>query len=58
VRVAAWLELDRDVEGLRYVLRFFAAQPVEPGDDLGELIRVLDADGEEALISDRPAQRL
>src|SRR5438874_9829811 len=56
-RVAAEVELDGNVEGLRRAVACLPAEPPELGGDLGELVRVLDAHGEEALVPDRAAER-
>src|SRR5918996_6384673 len=55
-RVAAGLELNGNVEGLRRAIPRLSAEPPEFGGDLGELVRVLEADGEEALVPDRAAK--
>ena len=49
-RVAAGVELDCNIEGLSRAVPRFPAEPPELGGDLSELVRMLDAHGEEALV--------
>ena len=57
-RIATRREGGDDVVRVRAVRARLVAQRGEVGDDLGELIRMLEIDGEEALVAGRPAERL